>query len=171
MALIVEDGTGKADAESYISVADADTYHTAYGNPSAWSGASTPTKETALRTGAQYLDAVYVLRWVGFRANDAQALDWPRAGAEDSDGYAIDSDVVPESVRRANAIAALKHINGDTLLPDLTQSGTVASESKRAGPVEKSVTYVGGKSPYKTYSLVDFLLTPVLLVSRKVSLA
>ena len=35
MALEVEDGTGKSTAESYISVADATTYHTARGN-STW---------------------------------------------------------------------------------------------------------------------------------------
>ena len=35
MALIVEDGTGLANAESYVSVADATTYHTNYGN-TAW---------------------------------------------------------------------------------------------------------------------------------------
>ncbi len=34
MALIVEDGTGLSTAESYISVADATTYHTARGNSS-----------------------------------------------------------------------------------------------------------------------------------------
>ena len=32
MAIVTEDGTGKADAESYISVADASTYHAARGN-------------------------------------------------------------------------------------------------------------------------------------------
>ena len=41
MALTHEDGTGKADAESYLSVTDADTYHTAHGDPAAWSGATT----------------------------------------------------------------------------------------------------------------------------------
>ncbi len=36
MALIVEDGTGLANAESYLSVADADAYFLAHGNPSDW---------------------------------------------------------------------------------------------------------------------------------------
>ena len=172
MALIVEDGTGKVDAEAYVSVANADTYHTAYGNPAAWSGASTAEKESALRIGAQYLDGKYALRWLGIRANETQALDWPRAGVEDSDGFLLDSDALPADLVRANAIAALKVINGDTLLPDLTSPGTIASESKSMpGPFSKSVTYVGGKSPYVTYSLIDALLSALLRSGTAVHLA
>ena len=38
MALITEDGTGRDDAESYVTVAYADNYATAHGL-SAWTGA------------------------------------------------------------------------------------------------------------------------------------
>ena len=42
MALVVEDGTGLDTAESFISVADADTYHTEWNaDPTAWTGATT----------------------------------------------------------------------------------------------------------------------------------
>lgn len=54
MALIVEDGTGLADAESYLSVADADTYH-ADRNNEAWQDYSTAEKEAALRKATQYI--------------------------------------------------------------------------------------------------------------------
>ena len=70
MVLIVEDGTGKADAESYLSVADADTYHTKHGDSADWDGASTGDKEEALRMGTQYLDATYNTLWIGSRANE-----------------------------------------------------------------------------------------------------
>jgi len=36
MSLTVEDGTGKTDADSYLSVANADTYISKHGNSSAW---------------------------------------------------------------------------------------------------------------------------------------
>ena len=48
MSLVVEDGTGKADAESYISVADADTYHSNRGNTD-WAALTTTEKEQLLR--------------------------------------------------------------------------------------------------------------------------
>ena len=67
MSLIVEDATGLSTAESYLSVANADTYHASYTGSTAWSGASTGTKERALRRATQYLDSVYGGRWLGER--------------------------------------------------------------------------------------------------------
>ena len=46
MAIVTEDGTGKSDAQSYLSLADADAYFTARG-VSAWTG-SNAVKEAAL---------------------------------------------------------------------------------------------------------------------------
>ena len=43
MSLIVEDGTGLAGAESYVSVTDADTYHDKRGN-TAWATLTTAQK-------------------------------------------------------------------------------------------------------------------------------
>ncbi len=168
MALIVEDGTGKSDAESYISVADATTYHAAYNNPASWSGAATADQENALRVSAQYLDAVYGRRWAGYRANEGQALDWPRSGAEDLDGYAIDDDSVPIELERATAILALKVIDGDTLLPDIATPGQISSESAQVGALSTSKTYLGGKGEYKRYSLVEHILAPLIRVGSGV---
>lgn len=39
MALIVEPGTGLINADSYMTIAEADTYHLKHGNPSAWTDA------------------------------------------------------------------------------------------------------------------------------------
>ena len=78
MSLIVEDGTGRADAESYASVSVADAYHTARGN-TAWAAlATTALKEAALRKATDYLGQTYGLRWKGYRMTTTQALDWPR---------------------------------------------------------------------------------------------
>ena len=66
MALIVEDGTGVSGAESYISVVDADDYHTNHGNTS-WGSADTTAKEIALRKASEYLDGKYGKRWLGIR--------------------------------------------------------------------------------------------------------
>lgn len=63
MALINEDGTGLANAESYAAVADADTYHTNFNNPT-WAGLSTPVKEQSLRRATQYIDSQYSFRGI-----------------------------------------------------------------------------------------------------------
>jgi hypothetical protein len=69
MTLTVEDGTGKADAESYISVADADTYFTARNNAT-WAALSTSDKEAALRKATDYMLQAYRVRWAGMRETE-----------------------------------------------------------------------------------------------------
>ena len=77
MALIVEDGTGLPDADSYVSVADADIYATAMGH-FAWLDAAVTNdqKEVALRRATQYIDSEYTFR--GSILDPDQALEWPR---------------------------------------------------------------------------------------------
>jgi hypothetical protein len=50
MALIVEDGTGLANAESYVSVADATTYHANIGN-TAWAVYRQSLRDITLQAG------------------------------------------------------------------------------------------------------------------------
>ena len=77
MSLIVEDGTGLANAESLCSVADADTIHAARGN-TAWAALTTPQKEQNLRKGTDYMTGKYTTLRAGYRRLATQALDWPR---------------------------------------------------------------------------------------------
>jgi hypothetical protein len=150
MALIVEDGTGKADAESYISVADATAYHAARGN-AAWAAlASDAVREQMLRKATDYMEQAYSERWKGERATTDQALSWPRSGV-----HGVDSDVVPSAVSRACAELALRAISGD-LAPDL--SGQVKSET--VGPI--SVTYADGARQQVKFQAVDSMLSALL---------
>lgn len=159
MALTVEDGTGLASADSYLSVADADTYHTDHGDNSSWSGAATAAKEEALRLGTQYLDAMYGQRWLGTRTNESQALDWPRADVEDYDRFSIASNVVPQAIKDAVAEAARRSISEtDGLLPDIDEPGTIKSESDAVGALKTSTTYTGGKSQIPRFRIIDLLV-------------
>lgn len=153
MALVVEDGTGLANAESYISVADADTRHSTNLGNSAWTG-STTVKEQALRKATEYLEQRYRTRWKGQRLNSTQALSWPRAWVE-VDGWYIDSDEVPTPVKNACADLALKSLS-ETLNED--QERGVARE--KVGPIE---TEYDPYSPQaKRYPAIDGMLAPYL---------
>lgn len=158
MALTVEDGTGKTNAESYLSVSDADTYHSSFGNTS-WSALTTANKEMALRKATRYLDNRFRARWVGSRSNRDQALDWPRYGAIDLDGYLIDYNMLPEDLKRATAEAALRSSQGTDLESDVTadNSGVVESSSFQAGPVSISETF-SAKTSDTTYTVIDRLV-------------
>ena len=154
MALEVEDGTGKSTAESYISVADASSYHTARGN-TAWAALATDAlREAALRRATDYMRQAYRSRWQGYKVNEDQALDWPRYDVE-VEGYAIDSDIVPTEIKNACAELALRASAAD-LNPDLTQG--VARE--KVGQIE--VEYDKASPQFTRYKAIDAILSPYL---------
>jgi hypothetical protein len=169
MALIVEDGTGKADAESYIAVADATTYHANRGN-TAWAGLASDTiREQHLRKAAEFMLQAYRLRWKGTRGSTTQALDWPRGLVERPDytyaglnGYTTISgdfyfpaDEVPVEVQRACAELALRSIDG-LLSADLER----AVSRETVGPI--TVEYEKGALQTKRFEAVDNMLQPFL---------
>ena len=154
MALIVEDGSGKSDSESYISVADASTYHTARGN-AAWAALATDAlREAALRRATDYMRQAYRSRWQGYKVNEDQALDWPRYDVE-VEGYAIDSDIVPTEIKNACAELALR-ASAAELSPDLTQ-GVVREQ---VGPI--AVEYDKHSPQATRYKAIDAMLSPYL---------
>ena len=118
--LVVEDGTGKDDANSYSSIADADTYanERQVGAFIAWKDADESNKVAALIIATQYVD----LRWryVGSisvedaGAGDPQALKWPRGPAVDADGIDV-SDEVASQIIDATVEYAARAIDPTTL--------------------------------------------------------
>ncbi|MFA5424619.1 MAG: DnaT-like ssDNA-binding protein [Phycisphaerae bacterium] len=155
MSLIVEDGTGLSTAESYISVADAGTYHSNRGN-AAWAAlASDTVREQCLRKATDYMVGTYRDRWQGLRTDaDVQALCWPRYGVV-IEGVSIDDNVIPEPVKRACCELALKAATAE-LSPDLTQG--VLSE--QVGSI--AVTYDKSSPQNVRYKAVDAILAPYL---------
>ena len=63
LVLVVEDGSGKADANGYVSVADADAYFEGRADPVGiagafdWSAQSTDNKEKAIVSATRMIDA------------------------------------------------------------------------------------------------------------------
>ena len=106
MALIVEDGTGKLDAEAYISVVEADDYHAKFGN-TVWAPLPLADKEIALRVAASYMVQTFRGQWQGYRTIHNQALDFPRRSVFRDDYDLIDFNIVPYEVKQGNAELAL----------------------------------------------------------------
>jgi len=158
MTLTVEDGTGLVDAESFVSVANADTYHSNRGNTT-WATLTTAQKEEDLRRATDYMEQVYRSRWAGIRKTTTQALSWPRYDVPLEDvgyGYAYyDSDSVPQIVKNACAELALKAAAGE-LAPDIEQ------RVKREKVDSLEVEYADYGSQYTQYRAIDNMLLPVL---------
>ena len=126
MTIIVEDGSGLANAESYVSVVDANTYHSKIGND-AWADLDTSVKEQLLRKATDYMVAQYRLQYAGYRRYSTQSLDWPRLYVPLIDSLSanifpqyVDFDIVPTTVKNACAELALKAYTA-ILMQDLTQ--------------------------------------------------
>lgn len=148
-----------ATAESYISVADADTYHANLGNAT-WATLTTTVKEQLLRKATNYMVQVYRLAWAGIRKNDTQSLDFPRYLVPKYDNGAMysyyDEDSVPKEVKDACCEFALR-ANSATLAPDLDR----LTKREKVGVLE--VEYDNNKGlPYVQYRAVDNLLSPLL---------
>ena len=143
--MVVEDGTGLSNADSFVSVAYADTYFTTRG-VTAW--ASLTNKEALLIKATDYIEAVYSESWKGVTLNDTQSLSFPR--------IIDDSTVYPDRLLKATCELALKANDGDLLI-DVEQR-----------TIEEKVDVISVKyaeySDQKTqYSMVYGLISPYLL--------
>lgn len=162
MALIIEDGTGKADAEAYRSVADHKTWCAARGISF---DASDAVLEQQARLAVDYMTGQYRGRWAGYRVLSIQALDFPRYEVPKRDapgGYRsypayYPSNSVPVEVQNAQSELMVRVANGD-LAPDLTRG--VLRE--KIGPIETEYDPNSAQSP--RYPAVDRLLSPLLAV-------
>jgi len=106
MSFIPEDGSIVAGANSFISLADANTYHADRRSAATWTALTDAQKQAALIEATSYINT---FRWAsGSIINDDQALSWPRAGAVDREGRMFDSDVIPEQVKQATAELAYR---------------------------------------------------------------
>ena len=115
LTLIKEDGTGRSDANTYASEADADTFFAGHLYPDYWVAPVNQTRRTAaLAMATAIIDAEW--QFHGHRAVAGQALQWPRADCPDPDGEAratVAEDAVPVAIVNATCQMALKLLQTD----------------------------------------------------------
>jgi hypothetical protein len=114
MSLIIEDGTGLTTSESYVSVADATTYHANFGND-AWTNIDPVTQEIFLRKATRDLDAIYGTSYLSSMLTKTQSLLWPRTVYNNRDGVSISG--IPTQLKNATAELALLNATVDVLGP------------------------------------------------------
>ena len=154
MSLVVETGQIISGAESYVSAADATTYHTNRGN-TAWTGTDA-VKEAALRKAAAYLDGHYRNRWKGCRVQTLiQPLEWPRESVVVQGGYTFPSNSIPQRLKDAQCELALRALSGD-LATD------AASNVKREKIDVIETEYFAGTTNQVVYTAVEQLISDYL---------
>lgn len=129
MAMIVEDGTGLATADAFISVATAESYLTPRGFTS-FAALTAAQKEAAIINASEYVSSAF--GWIGARVSQDQALAWPRVSAYPH------TMRVPPGVPRAVAIAVARVANAAANGAELfgSVSGGDLLKRVKAGEVE-----------------------------------
>jgi hypothetical protein len=126
--LIVEDGTGLANANSYVSLADADDYHLIRGN-TVWGTLGNERKTQLLILAADYITYMFGPHFIGKKAVSTQALAWPRISITNMDLYGLG---VPREVAEANAELALIQ----NTVPLMPSSTSPRKKKVKVGPIE-----------------------------------
>ena len=131
MAVVIVATPGAADANSYLTLAEAQAIIDGMvqdADVTAWATATTDNKNRALYTATQRLDRE---RFLGARATDTQSLQWPRTGVRKPDTYIntyavgfpfrittdyFDDTEIPDQIKRAQvSLAVFLHNNTDAL--------------------------------------------------------
>lgn len=167
MALEIEDGTGKANATSYVTVSEARQYAQAR-------GVTLPSEELAVEAllvqAMDYLEAQRA-KYQGSKTwprpgepshPHAQALQWPRTGVVIDCHYELPSDAIPVELKAAQMQTAVELSRG--LNPMAGTDGRVKKKTK-VDVIETeffSATELG-LAGYPTVQLpaVDALLQPL----------
>ena len=103
MAVEIVTTIGSASANSYCTLAEANTYHDTkrYHSKDTWIGYSSSDRSRALIWATRLLDEW--VTWDGAIVYTAGALRWPRYDVWHEDGYMITSSAVPQFVKDATA--------------------------------------------------------------------
>lgn len=126
---------GSTTADSYVTLADADSYHANRLHNATWIAASDSDKEAALKWATRLLDRE---NWVGTRSTESQALRWPRLYVDDRDGYPIDSATIPQFLKNATSELAFLLIATDRT----ADSGTEGFKKIKVDSIELEIDSV-----------------------------
>jgi hypothetical protein len=153
MPFEVEDGTGSATSNSYASATEFKDYFTTRRNSAALE-LSDPEIEANLVLATDYLDNRFAGAFVGTRATEAQALDWPRVDLstppfiqvtdEDLDNVIL--GYIPIRLKYA-CIEYAWRVATAPLAPDpvINEAGiSMVTIEQKVGPLEKKMQPVGG---------------------------
>jgi hypothetical protein len=129
-----------ANANSYVSNADADTYFSDRLNSDKWTGSDETTQDQALVTATSIIERE---KFKGARTSDSQDLEFPRTGLTDRYGDAVSDSVIPNEVKLSTYELAIELLTNS----GIQTKGNVSSNKKRLITGEVQVEYFGNNDP------------------------
>lgn len=126
--LIVEDGTGLTNSNSYLSLSDALTLIKSTAGNVDWQLASASQRQVALIAATQYVDTKW--RFYGQVMDTTQALQWPRTKNWDSQGNLIPPGTLPIQLKKALlGLANIIVLDLSALTTEVSADGIIKSFS------------------------------------------
>ena len=115
---VVEDGTGLANANSYLSLSDANDFFALNSDSGGWSDFTDDQKEAGLVTATRYIDVTHA--YVGEVTNRDQKLQFPRrfhsrAFYGTNIRWHQVNNTVPQNIKDATCVLALSVITNNRL--------------------------------------------------------
>lgn len=153
MALVIEDGTLVASANSYVTVAQARAYASARGVTLSTIDA---TVEQNLIAAMDYLEAQRA-KFQGSKVSATQSLQWPRNDVL-IDCNEVASTVIPNELKNVQIQLAIEVSKGVDLMP--TRQGAFVKLEK-VGPIETQYSERIGTGLTPDMTAVDALLAPL----------
>jgi hypothetical protein len=171
MAVSIDATAGGASANSYITLTEANTFVEAMissTDVSKWTTGTDDTRNRALAAAAQRLDRE---RFLGARATDTQAMQWPRTGVRKPDTYIntyavgfpfrITTDYftdteVPDQIQKAQAILAV-YLNNNK--DGIGLSGLEDFKNVQVGPINVTPDKFGAVGADRIPPIIERYLT------------
>jgi hypothetical protein len=151
--LTVETGEGLANADSFVTLAEARAFASSRG---ATLSAVDATLEQQVRTAHDYL-LRHESRFLGYRAKDGQALLYPRAGVTVF-GRTVADNAIPKQLKDAVCQLLIEQLTRD-LLP--SSDGQKVSQ-ETVGPISTTYVQTGAVAEQPSFPRVEAFLAPLL---------
>lgn len=144
MAFIVEDGTGLANSNAYVSIAEFQEYWLSRGID--MSQYLELQKQSAIVLSSDHVDIFFGPKLIGYKSTGEQAMAFPRHCLYDRDGYLVEG--VPTKVKYAIHEYAKRILADNVVLaPDPAFDSSnlqVQATFEKVGPIEERTTYTTG---------------------------
>jgi len=154
MALVIENGTGVAEAVSFVTVAEARAFASARG---VTLSATDSAVEILLVKASDYLLGLEAF-FQGTRSTSTQRLPFPRYDVCLPGGYELGPYVIPEALKEAQIQLAIEGVSRD-LRP--TGDGREVIREK-VGPLETEYARTGSGTIQPAFNKVFDLLLPLM---------
>lgn len=129
MTITIDAIEKSATANSYVTLAEANTYLEAHLKASTWAALDDEKKKASIVTATRIIETE---QYAGRRATQAQALSWPRTYIYDYDGYVVLT--VPKKLKDATCELAIWYLTEDERLAGQFEVETM--KNVEIGPIK-----------------------------------